>query len=146
MIGQGPELEYCQDLAITMGLKDKITFRGSLLNVPRVLCYTDIFLIPSAIESFGLAALEAMSCKIPIISSNAGGLPEVNVHEKTGFVVDVGDVDGLAKSILTLVNDEKLRKKFGKEGARIAQEKFHPDVIVPQYEDLYKRVIDNKNE
>ena len=142
MIGQGPELEYCRDLAITMGLKDKITFRGSLLNVPRVLCFTDIFLIPSAIESFGLAALEAMSCKIPVISSNAGGLPEVNIHKKTGFVIETGDVEGLADSILTLVNDEKLRKKFGEEGSRIAREKFHPDVIIPEYEKLYQKVIE----
>ena len=142
MIGQGPELEYCRDLAITMGLKDKITFRGSLLNVPRVLCFTDIFLIPSAIESFGLAALEAMSCKIPVISSNAGGLPEVNIHKKTGFVVETGDVEGLADSILLLVNDEKLRKKLGEEGSRIAREKFHPDVIIPEYEKLYQDVIE----
>ncbi len=142
MIGHGPELEYCRDLAITLGLKDKITFRGSLLNVPRVLCYTDIFLIPSAIESFGLAALEAMSCKIPVISSNGGGLPEVNIHEKTGFVVDVGDVDGLANSILTLVNDEKLRMKLGEEASRVAREKFHPDIIIPQYEELYEKVLE----
>ena len=96
MIGEGPELEYCRDLAISFGIKDKITFRGSLLNVPRVLCYTDVFVIPSERESFGLAALEAMSCKIPVIASSAGGLPEVVVHEKTGYIIEPGDVIGIS--------------------------------------------------
>ncbi len=141
MIGHGPELEYCRDLAISMGLKDQITFRGSLLNVPKVLCYTDIFLIPSEIESFGLAALEAMSCSIPVISSNAGGLPEVVTHEKSGFNVNPGDVDAMVKYITLLVEDDKLRKEMGKQASKEAFERFHPDKIVPQYELLYKRVI-----
>ncbi|MHA1185266.1 MAG: N-acetyl-alpha-D-glucosaminyl L-malate synthase BshA [Candidatus Heimdallarchaeota archaeon] len=141
MIGQGPELEYCQDLAISLGIKDKVTFRGSLLNVPKVLCYTDAFVIPSEIESFGLAALEAMACSIPVISSNAGGLPEVVKHEKTGYNVDPGDVDGLAKYISLLAADESLRKKLGKEAAKVSREDFHPDKIIPQYEQLYKRML-----
>ncbi|NHJ87046.1 MAG: N-acetyl-alpha-D-glucosaminyl L-malate synthase BshA [Asgard group archaeon] len=144
MIGHGPELEYCQDLSISLGIKDKVTFRGSLLNVPKVLCYTDVFLIPSEIESFGLAALEAMSCKIPVIASTAGGLPEVITHEKSGFLVDPGDVDAIAKYLEILVEDENLRNKLG-EGASIeAKKRFHPDIIIPQYEDLYKRVLNEK--
>ena len=141
MIGQGPELEYCQDLAISLGIKDKVTFRGSLLNVPKVLCYTDVFVIPSEIESFGLAALEAMACSIPVISSNAGGLPEVVQHEKTGYNVDPGDVNSLAKYISLLASDDSLRKKLGKEAAKVAREDFHPDRIIPKYEQLYKRML-----
>ena len=142
MIGHGPELDYCRDLTISLGLKDNITFRGSLLNVPKILCYTDIFIIPSEIESFGLAALEAMSCKIPVISSNAGGLPEVVFHEKTGFNVEPGDVDMLAKYMTLLVEDDSLRKKMGNESQKVAREKFHPDVIIPQYEKLYQRTLE----
>ncbi|NHK31075.1 MAG: N-acetyl-alpha-D-glucosaminyl L-malate synthase BshA [Asgard group archaeon] len=143
MIGQGPELDYCQDLAISMGLKDNITFRGSLLNVPKVLCYTDVFMIPSEIESFGLAALEAMSCKIPVIASTAGGLPEVVTHEKTGFLVEPGNVDDLAKYLTILIEDEKLRKQLGVNAAKDAQTRFHPDVIIPEYEKLYKKTIND---
>ncbi|MHA1221029.1 MAG: N-acetyl-alpha-D-glucosaminyl L-malate synthase BshA, partial [Candidatus Heimdallarchaeota archaeon] len=118
MIGHGPELEYCRDLAISMGLNDQINFRGSLLNVPRVLCYTDIFLIPSEVESFGFAALEAMSCKIPVIASNGGGLPEVVTHEKSGFTINPGDIESLANYMTILVEDENLRKQMGKQAAK----------------------------
>jgi len=85
MIGQGPELDYCRDLTISLGIKDKVSFRGSLLNAPQVLCYTDIFVIPSEIEGFGLAALEALVCGIPVIASNAGRLPEVMGIKKVDF-------------------------------------------------------------
>ena len=142
MIGSGPELEHCRDLTISLGVKDKVTFRGSLLNVPRVLCFTDVFVIPSEKESLGLAALEAMACNIPVISSTAGGLPEVVEHDKTGFCVEPGDVESLAKYMNILIEDESLRKKLGKASAKRAREIFHPDVIIPQYEALYKKVIE----
>ena len=144
MIGQGPELDYCRDLAITLGINDKVSFRGSLLNVPQVLCYTDIFVIPSEIEGFGLAALEAMACGIPVIASNAGGLPEVVEHEKCGFLITPGDVNTLAKYMLILIENEDLRKKMGTTARKIAIKKFHPDKIVPQYESLYTRVLDEQ--
>ncbi len=142
MIGEGPEREYCRDLAISLGINDKVVFRGSLLNVPRVLCFTDVFVIPSEKESFGLAALEAMACSIPVISSNAGGLPEVVEHEKTGFVIEPGDIDALAKYMNIMIEDEPLRKKLGKASAQRAKGVFHPDKIIPQYESLYKKVIE----
>jgi N-acetyl-alpha-D-glucosaminyl L-malate synthase BshA len=141
MIGQGPELDYCRDLAISLGLKDQVTFRGSLLNVPKILCYTDIFMIPSQMESFGLAALEAMSCKIPVIASTAGGLPEVVTHEKTGFLAEPKNVEQLTKYLTLLVEDEKLRKQLGENAAKDAQTRFHPKVIIPQYEKFYKKII-----
>lgn len=141
MIGEGPEQEYCRDLAISLKVKDKITFRGSLLNVPRVLCYTDVFIIPSEMESFGLAALEAMSCSVPVISSNAGGLPEVVEHEKTGYTINIGDVDSLSKYMLLLAEDEDHRKKLGKASQKRARTVFHPDKIIPQYEALYEKVL-----
>jgi len=142
MVGSGPELEYCRDLAITLGLKDKITFRGSLLNVPKVLCTTDVFLIPSEIESFGLAALEALSCGIPVIASTAGGLPEVVKHEKTGFTIPPGDVQALAEYMHLLLEDSQLREQLGKAGIRDARERFHPEKIIRQYEALYEAVLD----
>ncbi|MFW9922804.1 MAG: N-acetyl-alpha-D-glucosaminyl L-malate synthase BshA [Candidatus Thorarchaeota archaeon] len=142
MIGEGPELEYCRDLAISSGIKDKVTFRGSLLNVPRVLCHTDVFLIPSEKESFGLAALEAMSCSIPVIASNAGGLPEVVIHGKTGYNIEPGDIEALTRYMLILAEDEDLRKKMGAASQKRAREEFHPDKIIPQYEALYKKVLE----
>ncbi|MGQ4915880.1 MAG: N-acetyl-alpha-D-glucosaminyl L-malate synthase BshA [Candidatus Asgardarchaeia archaeon] len=145
MIGEGPELEYCEDLAICLGLKDKVVFRGSLLNVPKVLNYTDIFLMPSEIEGFGLAALEAMAHNIPVIASNAGGLPEVVEHGKTGFLITPGDVNAMAKYITMLIEDDALRKKLGAEAGRVAREKFHPDKIVSLYEALYERVLHEGN-
>jgi glycosyltransferase involved in cell wall biosynthesis len=144
MIGSGPTLEYCRDLAISGGINDKVNFRGSLLNVPKVLCFTDVFIIPSEIESFGLAALEAMSCKIPVIASTAGGLPEVVEDKKAGLLVKPGDVQSLAESMMLLIEDETLRKQLGETASKIAKDKFHPDTIVPQYEALYKEIVGEK--
>ncbi|MEA2070254.1 MAG: glycosyltransferase, partial [Asgard group archaeon] len=144
MIGSGPELGYCRDLTISHGLQDKIIFHGSLLNVPEILCHTDVFIIPSARESFGLAALEAMACEIPVISSNAGGLPEVIEDGNAGFQVEPGNIQQLVKYISLLVEDDKLRVKLAKEARKIATTKFHPDKIIPQYENLYREILEKK--
>ncbi|MHA1629336.1 MAG: N-acetyl-alpha-D-glucosaminyl L-malate synthase BshA [Candidatus Heimdallarchaeota archaeon] len=141
MVGSGPELEYCRDLAISLGLKDQIVFRGSLLNVPKVLCETDVFIIPSEIESFGLAALEALSCGIPVIASTAGGLPEVVKHEKTGFTAEPGNVKQLAQYMTILLEDNNLRQKFSEAAIKDARERFHPDKIISQYEKLYEDLL-----
>ncbi len=141
MIGEGPELQYCQDLALSLKIKDKVTFHGSLLNVPRVLCKTDVFVIPSEIESFGLAALEAMACRIPVIASTAGGLPEVVENGVAGLLIEPGNVDQLYLAMKRLATDEKLRKQMGKKARKIAMERFHPDKIIPQYEKLYEEVL-----
>lgn len=144
MIGDGPELDYCRDLAISLGINDKVRFRGSLLNVPKVLRYTDIFVMPSEIEAFGLAALEAMAHGIPVIASNAGGLPEVITHGKTGFLVTPGDIDGIAYYMNLLIENEDLRLELGKNARKDVIDRFHPDKIVPKYEAIYKKIL-NKN-
>ncbi len=141
MIGEGPELDYCRDLAISLGIHEKVMFRGSLLNVPKVLRYTDIFVLPSEIEAFGLAALEAMAHGIPVIASNAGGLPEVVTHGKTGFLVTPGDVDAIARYMDLLIEDESLRIELGKNARKEVEKKFHPDKIIPKYEKLYERIL-----
>jgi glycosyltransferase involved in cell wall biosynthesis len=100
----------------------------------------DVFLLPSESESFGLAALEAMSCEVPVIATNAGGLPEVVVHGETGFLCPVGDVEGMAAAALRLLSDDDLRRRLGAAGRRRAVEHFSQDTIVQRYREIYQRV------
>ena len=109
-------------------------------EVHKILCLTDLFLLPSEIESFGLAALEAMACRVPVISTNAGGLPEVNKHGFSGYLSDVGDVDAMAKNALSILKDDKTLDQF-KDQARAQAQSFAIELIVPQYEALYTRTI-----
>ena len=122
-----------------MGLKDNITFRGSLLNVPKVLCYTDVFMIPSEIESFGLAALEAMSCKIPVIASTAGGLPEVVKDGETGFIVEGQNPSQIAEAIEKLLFNKSLREQLGKNGRKRVMEDYNFSDNVNQMVEIYNR-------
>jgi len=105
-----------------------------------VLVGADLFLLPSESESFGLAALEAMSCEVPVITTDAGGLPEVVVNGETGFLCPVGDVEGMAAAALRLLSDEDLRRRFGEAGRRRAVEEFSQDAIVRRYRAIYQRV------
>ncbi|MDA0863678.1 MAG: glycosyltransferase, partial [Bacteroidetes bacterium] len=113
---------------------------GNSDEVHKILCLTDLFLLPSEIESFGLAALEAMACRVPVISTNAGGLPEVNKHGFSGYLSDVGDVDAMAKNALSILKDDKTLDQF-KDQARAQAQSFAIELIVPQYEALYTRTI-----
>jgi glycosyltransferase involved in cell wall biosynthesis len=107
-----------------------------------ILSITDLFLLPSQYESFGLSALEAMSCGVPVISSNAGGIPEINVHGKTGFLSEVGDVEDMAKNALSIITDNTTLKQF-KEGALLHAKSFEKSRIIPLYEELYDEVLNN---
>jgi len=140
MIGDGPEKADAEKLALELGIFDKIIFFGNSNEVDSILKYSDLFLLPSKTESFGLAALEAMACGVPVISSNTGGLPEVNVNGVTGYLSDIGDVkDMIANSILILKNDDIL-KKF-KNNALEHSKKFSVDKIVPMYEEIYSKAL-----
>lgn len=141
MIGDGPELDYCRNLAISLKIHEKVVFRGSLLDVKKVLRYTDIFVLPSEIEAFGLAALEAIAHGIPVIASNAGGLPEVIMHGKTGFLVTPGDINTIVKYMNLLIEDESLRRKLGRNARADAKRRFHPNKIIPKYEELYIKLL-----
>ena len=142
MVGDGPDREKAETLARELGIKDKILFLGKSDEVRKILCLTDLFLLPSQTESFGLAALEAMAARTPVISTNTGGLPEVNLHGVTGLLSDVGDVDDMANNAISILKDEKVLEKY-KDGAYKFAQKFSIDKILPQYERMYKLIIDN---
>jgi N-acetyl-alpha-D-glucosaminyl L-malate synthase BshA len=140
MVGDGPERgrveQHCREHRICQA----ITFIGSLPLIEEVLVGADLFLLPSETESFGLAALEAMACEVPVIASRAGGIPEVVVHGETGYLCEVGDVDGMASAAQTLLKDEDRRQAMGAAGRRRAVESYSQDAVVQRYRAIYERV------
>lgn len=140
LIGDGPERQNAERLCREIGLCDEIRFLGKQQAVEELLAIADLFLMPSESESFGLAALEAMACEVPIISSNTGGLPEVNLHNKTGFLSNVGDVEDMAKNAIHLLENDDLHQSFRVNALAQAQQ-FDLDHILPQYENYYERVV-----
>ena len=140
IVGDGPDKDRAKALIEQKGIKSKVQFMGNSDEVHKILCLTDLFLLPSEIESFGLAALEAMACRVPVISTNAGGLPEVNKHGFSGYLSDVGDVDAMAKNALSILKDDKTLDQF-KDQARAQAQSFAIELIVPQYERLYAKTI-----
>jgi len=139
LVGEGPEREKADILIKELKIRDKVLFLGNSQEVNKILCYADIFLLPSETESFGLAALEAMAAKTPVISSNTGGLPEVNVDGVTGFLSDVGAIDDMAKKALTILKDDIVLEKFKHNAYRHALT-FELKKILPQYESVYRVV------
>jgi N-acetyl-alpha-D-glucosaminyl L-malate synthase BshA len=140
MIGDGPERQQMEELCRKLGICNDIRFLGKQEQMEEILNITDLFILPSQYESFGLAALEAMACGVPVISSNAGGLPEINTNGKTGYLSNVGDIDDMAGNALKILKDDDVLKTFKK--AALANAKHYSiDKIVPQYEDLYLKVV-----
>jgi len=140
LIGDGPERPRLVALSREIGLHKEIIFLGKQDAVERILSISDLFLLPSELESFGLAALEAMAVQVPVISSNTGGIPEVNIHGETGFLSDVGDVKDMAKNALTLLQDPKKLNAFRKNALKKANT-FTKEIIVPQYEKVYEKAV-----
>lgn len=141
MIGDGPERQPAELLARQLGVCNDIRFLGKQEQMEEILSIIDIFMLPSEYESFGLAALEAMACGVPVISSNAGGLPEININGKTGFLSDVGDVEDMAKNILFILKDDATLMHF-KDAALAHSNKYSIEKIVPEYEQLYLEVYE----
>jgi len=141
MVGDGPDRAEAEAFAREHGLENEVRFTGKQLDVGTVLACSDVFLLPSATESFGLAALEAMSHKVPVVASRVGGLPEVIRHGQDGFLEPVGDVEAMAEDVLTLLRDRNLRKAFGESAQARALTTFAEDPIIDQYEALYERVL-----
>lgn len=138
MAGDGPERTSAEYLCRKLGISDKVIFVGKVKNPLEVLCMSDLFLLPSETESFGLAALEAMGLGVPVISSNSGGLPEVNIHGKTGYTANVGDVDAMAEHAVALLKDEVLYARIQK-GALDQAASFDISSILPQYLSIYEQ-------
>jgi L-malate glycosyltransferase len=140
MIGDGPERVRCLELARELGVADRVHFIGTFPNVEMILGVADAFLLPSSQESFGLVALEALACGVPVVSSDAGGLPEVNAHGETGFVLPVGDVTAMTEATLEVLRPETLERMRVAARAR-AVTKFSPEMILPQYVAVYESVL-----
>jgi N-acetyl-alpha-D-glucosaminyl L-malate synthase BshA len=140
MVGDGPERNMAENLAEELGIRKHCMFIGKVKNSLSILPCADVFFLPSASESFGLSALEAMACGIPVIGSNAGGMPEVQIHGKTGFLSEVGDYQDMAKNALLVLTDNSLSSAFSKACIKQANA-FRLDIILPQYEAIYKRVL-----
>ncbi|MGB1041826.1 MAG: N-acetyl-alpha-D-glucosaminyl L-malate synthase BshA [Tenacibaculum sp.] len=137
MVGDGPERLKAENLAKELGVDDRVLFLGNSNEVEKILCYSDVFLLPSETESFGLAALEAMAASTAVISSNRGGLPEVNIHGKTGYLSEFGDVDDMAKNTIAILKQDAVLEKF-KKNAKEHIKLFSLENILPVYEDIYK--------
>jgi N-acetyl-alpha-D-glucosaminyl L-malate synthase BshA len=142
LIGDGPDRSVAEWLAVQKGIHDDVLFLGKQDQIEEKLSIADIMLIPSELESFGLAALEAMACEVVPISTRAGGVPEVIDHGNTGYLADVGDVDTMARYAIELLNDEKHLREMGKLARAAAMDRFCSTKIVKQYEDFYRRVLE----
>jgi N-acetyl-alpha-D-glucosaminyl L-malate synthase BshA len=140
LVGDGPERPAIDKLCRELNTCSDIISVGKIADPKEILSIGDIFILPSETESFGLSALEAMAMKIPVISTNTGGIPELNIHGKTGYMSNVGDYEDMAKNTIALLSDDKKFQKF-RENAFEQAKKFDIEVILPMYEKLYKEVI-----
>ena len=142
MVGDGPEKEKAEILCQELGILDKVIFFGNSHEIDKILCMTDLFLLPSETESFGLAALEAMACGVPVISSNSGGLPEVNFDGFSGYLSNVGNVEEMAQNALKILKDDAVLSQFKANALEVAR-KFDIKNILPKYEALYQKAVDD---
>ncbi|MEY3855486.1 MAG: hypothetical protein RIS68_1500 [Bacteroidota bacterium] len=140
LVGDGPERTGIEALCRDLGVYHDVRFLGKLDTIEEALSLADVFLLTSEKESFGLAALEAMACEVPVISSDAGGIPEVNIHGETGFVSHVGDIDDMVKNTVAILSDPILHKKMKKNALERAQE-FDIKKILPLYEKYYEKIV-----
>ena len=140
LVGDGPEKEKAEALCLAKGIDEKVLFLGNSSEIDKILSFSDLFLLPSEKESFGLAALEAMASGVPVISTNAGGLPEVNEHGVSGYLSDVGDVEDMATKAISILKSRETLAKFKKQARQTAM-KFETRNIVPLYEATYEKAM-----
>ena len=140
MIGDGPERSKMEKICREIGICGEIRFLGKQGAIEELLSISDLFLLPSSNESFGLAALEAMALEVPVISTDVGGIPEVNIHGETGYLSKVGDVEEMAQNAVSILSSSEKHKQFRAQSLAKSHE-FHVDIILPQYESLYKRAL-----
>lgn len=141
LIGDGPDRSECERLARELKLEKDVLFLGKQDGLENLLSVADIFLMPSQSESFGLSALEAMSCGVPVISSSVGGLPELVLHNKTGYIAEFSDVDRMAKYALELLKNEKKISSFSKKSRERAEKIFEKKLIIPKYIKYYEKIL-----
>ncbi|ALM48039.1 N-acetyl-alpha-D-glucosaminyl L-malate synthase [Flavobacterium psychrophilum] len=140
MVGDGPEKAPAEALCEELGISDKVIFFGNSNEISKILCFSDLFLLPSETESFGLAALEAMASGVPVISSNTGGLPEVNREGYSGYLSNVGDIDDMAQKAISILSDDNVLFEFKSNALKVAQE-FDIQAVMPMYERVYRKAL-----
>jgi glycosyltransferase involved in cell wall biosynthesis len=145
MVGDGSERPNAEHRARCLGIFEQCSFVGKQPRIVDYLSASDVLLLPSDQESFGLAALEAMACEVPVIASRVGGLPEVVTDGETGYLSPVGDVDKMAADAARLLADDKLRHEMGRRARESAIERYRTDIVIPQYIDFYEQVIAKKS-
>jgi N-acetyl-alpha-D-glucosaminyl L-malate synthase BshA len=144
MIGDGPDRSPAEHFAREHNLTNRVAFLGNVGNLEQIVSSSDVFLLPSEAESFGMAALEAMACAVPVIATKAGGLPEVVDDGETGFLLPVGDVDGMAARAIEIVSNHSLQHRMGAAARDVAITRFDVDRVLPRYRDMYERVISGR--
>jgi N-acetyl-alpha-D-glucosaminyl L-malate synthase BshA len=142
MIGEGPDKSLAEDLCNELGISHLVDFLGNTNQVEKNLCHSDLFLLPSSAESFGLAALEAMASKVAVVSSNAGGLPEININGETGYVENFDDVEQMSKKAISILSNRKSLENF-KNKAFLKAMEYDINNIVPLYEKTYQKALDS---
>jgi L-malate glycosyltransferase len=145
LVGDGPDRSKAEWLAVQKGIHDHVVFLGKQDRVQEKLAISDVMLLPSELESFGLAALEAMACKVVPITTRVGGLPEVIEHGKSGFMAEVGDIETMAQYAIDLLSDESRLQTMAQQARASAQARFCASKIIPQYEEFYRRVLERSS-
>ncbi|MBK6750380.1 MAG: N-acetyl-alpha-D-glucosaminyl L-malate synthase BshA [Acidobacteria bacterium] len=141
LVGDGPELSAVRYRGEQLGMNGNVVYVGKQANIADYLGVADVFLLPSELESFGLAALEAQACEVPVIATRIGGIPEVVNDGETGFLSDVGDVEKMSVDTLKLLNDEDMRRAFGERGRELAISRYSTEKIIPQYIAFYEKIV-----
>lgn len=141
LVGDGPERFAVSNVIDQLNLHEDVLFLGKQENVAEILSISDLLLLPSEKESFGLVLLEAMACEVPIVATNIGGIPEVVIHNETGFLCEVGHIDDMANYALQLLQNESLHAQFARQGLRRARTHFHSEKIINDYEMIYKQIL-----
>ena len=141
MAGDGPERSACVYRAEQLGMNGHVVFVGKQANIADYMGVADVFLLPSELESFGLAALEAQACEAPVVATRVGGIPEVVTDKETGFLSDIGDIGKMTADTLQLLNDEELRRTFGEKGRELAVQRYSTSKIIPQYIAFYEKIV-----
>ena len=141
MIGDGPDRSRAEAFCRGHHLRDRVFFLGNIPNLEEVVGASDLFLLPSEAESFGMAALEAMASEVPVIGTRAGGMPEVVIDDESGYLLPVGDVDAMAERAIAILSDPALQSRLGRNGRALAETKFDVNHVVPRYREFYERVI-----
>jgi len=144
MVGDGPERSACYYRAEQLNIKDDVVFVGKQANIADYLGIADVFLLPSELESFGLAALEAEACEVPVVATRIGGVPEVVTDGETGFLSDVGDTEKMSDDVMKFLNNEEMRENFGARARELAVSRYGSELVIPQYIKFYEKVLGAK--